>query len=267
MPWAGWVISVLSTLVVLTPAPWWRGCWPSGLGCCLPHREECVSIPPSLSEWGVAQGGWELSSTQQDPLTLIPLGLCPPSPCQDLIPSSPLIPSFDRRRNWGLWKKCCLSSPYGEFAQRLLQALKCNVLGRLWHVLLWVTLLESTLYFHSPFFKKKKKVVFKNSFIWLCWVLAAACKIFSCSIQTPGYGIQTLICCMWGLFPWPGIEPRTPELGGWSLSHWTTRGVPHPATFHHHNSLLRKQSSSFLKPKSISVRSHTTLWVSFKNWG
>ena len=113
----------------------------------------------------------------------------------------------------------------------------------------------------------KKNVVFKNSFIWLCWVLAAACKIFSCSIQTPGYGIQALICCMWGLFPWPGIEPGTPELGGWSLSHWTPRGVPHPATFHHHNSLLRKQSSSFLKPKSISVRSHTTLWVSFKNWG
>ena len=41
--------------------------------------------------------------------------------------------------------------------------------------------------------------------IWLCQVLVAA------------YGI---------LVPWPGIEPRTPALGAWSLSHWTTREVP-----------------------------------------
>ena len=27
---------------------------------------------------------------------------------------------------------------------------------------------------------------------------------------------------MWNLVPWPGIEPRSPESGAWSLSHWTT---------------------------------------------
>ena len=31
---------------------------------------------------------------------------------------------------------------------------------------------------------------------------------------------------MWDLVPWPGIEPGPPALGGWSLSHWTTRKVP-----------------------------------------
>ena len=50
---------------------------------------------------GVTQEGWELSSTRQDSLMLIPLGLCSPSPCQDLIPSSPLIPL--------LWQKEKLS--------------------------------------------------------------------------------------------------------------------------------------------------------------
>ena len=49
-------------------------------------------------------------------------------------------------------------------------------------------------------------------FIWLHWVLVVALRIFSCS--------------MWDLAPWPGIEPGTPALGAWSLSHWTTRAVP-----------------------------------------
>ena len=31
---------------------------------------------------------------------------------------------------------------------------------------------------------------------------------------------------MRGLVPWPGMEPRPPALGGWSLSPWTTRAVP-----------------------------------------
>ena len=31
---------------------------------------------------------------------------------------------------------------------------------------------------------------------------------------------------MWDLVPWPGVEPRPPELGAWSLSHWTTREDP-----------------------------------------
>ena len=35
-----------------------------------------------------------------------------------------------------------------------------------------------------------------------------------------------LSCGMWDLVPWPGVEPRPPALGVWSLSHWTTRGSP-----------------------------------------
>ena len=41
-----------------------------------------------------------------------------------------------------------------------------------------------------------------------------ACGIFSCSMRT-------LYCGMWDLVPWPGIKPRSPALGAWSLSHWT----------------------------------------------
>ena len=39
-------------------------------------------------------------------------------------------------------------------------------------------------------------------FIWLCWVLVATCRIFSCSMRTLSYG-------MWDLDPWPGIEPQS----------------------------------------------------------
>ena len=35
----------------------------------------------------------------------------------------------------------------------------------------------------------------------------------------------TLSCDTWDLVPWPGIEPRSPALGAWSLSHWA-REVP-----------------------------------------
>ena len=41
-------------------------------------------------------------------------------------------------------------------------------------------------------------------FFFLLWILTAACRI---------------------LVPGPGIESRPPELGAWSLSHWTTREV------------------------------------------
>ena len=48
--------------------------------------------------------------------------------------------------------------------------------------------------------------------------------IFSCSMRT-------LSCGTWDLAPWPGIKPRSPALGAWSLSHWTTREVPRFAFF------------------------------------
>ena len=37
---------------------------------------------------------------------------------------------------------------------------------------------------------------------------------------------EDFCCSKWDLVPWPGIEPRPPALGVWSLSHWTTRKVP-----------------------------------------
>ena len=49
----------------------------------------------------------------------------------------------------------------------------------------------------------------KYLFILLCQVLVVASRTFTCS--------------MWDLVPWPGIEPGSPALGAWNLSHWTTR--------------------------------------------
>ena len=48
---------------------------------------------------------------------------------------------------------------------------------------------------------------------------SAACVIFSCGTRTFSWG-------MWDLVPWPGVEPQSPVLGVWSLSHWATREVP-----------------------------------------
>ena len=49
-------------------------------------------------------------------------------------------------------------------------------------------------------------------FIWLHWILRAACGIFSCGI--------------WDLAPQPRIQLRPPALGAQSLSHWVTREIP-----------------------------------------
>ena len=60
-------------------------------------------------------------------------------------------------------------------------------------------------------------------FCCCCFVLLArpvvACGTFTC-------GMWMLSCGMRHLVPWPGIEPGSPALGVWSLSHWTTREVP-----------------------------------------
>ena len=46
-----------------------------------------------------------------------------------------------------------------------------------------------------------------------CGPLAAPCKLL-------------VAARMWDLVPRPGIEPGPPELGAWSLTHWTTREAP-----------------------------------------
>ena len=63
----------------------------------------------------------------------------------------------------------------------------------------------NTLQFVYPLSFLKNSFYLSNEFIWLYQVLVEA------------YGI---------LVPWPGIEPRPPALGAWSLSHWITRRVP-----------------------------------------
>ena len=35
-----------------------------------------------------------------------------------------------------------------------------------------------------------------------------------------------LTCGMWDPVPWPGMEPRPPTLGVWSLGHWPTKKCP-----------------------------------------
>ena len=77
-----------------------------------------------------------------------------------------------------------------------------------------------------PFMLLSLPVLFFNIyhfyfFIWLHQVLVVAHRIFHCDMQTLIWhvGSSSLKC---------GIEPRTPALGAWSLSHWTTREVPLP---------------------------------------
>lgn len=52
---------------------------------------------------------------------------------------------------------------------------------------------------------------------WPCWIFAVA--------WVPLDVVCRLGCGMWDLDS-PGIKPRPPGLGAWSLVHWTTREVP-----------------------------------------
>ena len=44
--------------------------------------------------------------------------------------------------------------------------------------------------------------------------------------QNHSLDLLGLSCNTWDLAAWWGIEARTPALGAWSFSHWTTRQVP-----------------------------------------
>ena len=82
------------------------------------------------------------------------------------------------------------------------------------------------------------------------WVifLVAACRVFSC-------GMWTLSCCMWGLVPWPGVEPGPVALGVWSLSHWTTREV-----------LKRSYPGQSIGEECVQSREHTAaIWWTYRN--
>ena len=68
-----------------------------------------------------------------------------------------------------------------------------------------------------------KKYIFIYISIILFIFLYFAALGLSCSTGDPH-------CLVWDLVPWPGIEPRPPALGVWSLNHWTT-GKSLVATF------------------------------------
>ena len=80
---------------------------------------------------------------------------------------------------------------------------------------------SSWLWFWATSFELAGSLLFffNYLFIWLCWVFAVACRIFS-------YGMWTLNWSTEDLVPWPGMEPRPSALEAWSLSHWSIREGP-----------------------------------------
>ena len=62
-----------------------------------------------------------------------------------------------------------------------------------------------------------------RSSLWHAGSLVVACGIFFFSVAA----CRIFSCGMWDLLivPWPGMEPRPPALGAWSLNHWTTGKV------------------------------------------
>ena len=85
-----------------------------------------------------------------------------------------------------------------------------------------------------PFFPKHLSV-------WLHQVLSAARRIFD------------LCLGMWELVAWPGIEPRPPALGAWTLNYQTTREVREAPSFEIENQIsslggINPHRNSFLSP-------------------
>ena len=96
-----------------------------------------------------------------------------------------------------------------------------------------------------------------SSVKWQCWFSAVFLKL-SHELESPGELVKShivgsipqsfflsffkiflsiylavlgLSCSKWDLVPWPGIEPRPPELGVGSLNHWAAREVPRVSFF------------------------------------
>ena len=115
----------------------------------------------------------------------------------------------------------------------------------------WIHLSRLTIFKNIYILKN----IYFYSLIWLCWVLVTAHGVFSC-------GMWTLSFSMWGLIPWPGIEPGSPVLGAWSLSHQNTRKVPRLTVFYLNAPLSlylsfpAPSSNTFLFPFPFSVSSN-----------
>ena len=78
-------------------------------------------------------------------------------------------------------------------------------------------------------------------------------KIFSIKCLFIYLTALSLSCSMWDLVPWPGIEPRSPALGAWSLSHWTTMEVPRTRLFYKSHFLL-------LVGKNLNDNQRNCIW-------
>ena len=84
---------------------------------------------------------------------------------------------------------------------------------------------SSSLCFKKYFIETNdEKKIYVYLFVWLCQVLVAAHRIFSCRVQI-------LSCSMWDQVPWPGTELGSLVLGAGSLHHWTSREVPSEIIF------------------------------------
>ena len=96
--------------------------------------------------------------------------------------------------------------------------------------------------------------------IWQYQILGAAHRIFDLS------------CGIWDLVPWPEIEPGSPALGAWSLSHWTTRKFHIPPFFIEHVPRLRSLTA-WVQFSDAPIRSYVDLHklpdaflVHFSHW-
>ena len=107
---------------------------------------------------------------------------------------------------------------------------------------------EMAIYFSS--LKAFCKMIPKNDIFFFPnlehWVLVAACGIFRggmWDLQGQHVGSSSLTCS----------EPRPPELGAWSLSHWTTREVPKRYYFEGTKHSQSQNLTSFLLGKKKSI--------------
>ena len=84
------------------------------------------------------------------------------------------------------------------------------------------------IFFYFPFLDQDFGLFLKKCiylFIWIQWVLVEAHGIVNlyCGMRDL---FSFLSCGIWDLVPWPGVEPWSPALEPWSLSHWSTREIP-----------------------------------------
>ena len=86
-------------------------------------------------------------------------------------------------------------------------------------------------------------------------LIYSAASDLSCSLWNLRRSLQHASSSLWhvGWSPWPGSEPRPPALRVWSLSHWTTRGVPRRGNVNAHrdstvSSQREREASGETKP-------------------